>query len=81
MLEFKSFVATQDSLVGVELMHMLKERQIVVEGGDENLTAAEQFYALASSSPHRQDRLASHRLEIDRLRSSSGLSHVSLSSP
>jgi len=29
-------------------MHMIKKRQMVVEAGDEGLTAAEQFYALAS---------------------------------
>jgi hypothetical protein len=29
-------------------MHMIKKRQMVVEAGDEGLTAAEQCYALAS---------------------------------
>jgi hypothetical protein len=29
-------------------MHMIQKRQMVVEAGDEGLTAAEQFYALAS---------------------------------
>ena len=29
-------------------MHMIKKRQMVVESGDESLTAAEQFYALAA---------------------------------
>jgi len=29
-------------------MHMLKKRQLVVEAGDEDLTAAEQFYSLAA---------------------------------
>ena len=29
-------------------MHMIKKRQLVVEEGDEGLTAAEQFYALAA---------------------------------
>jgi putative transposase len=48
MLGFKSFVAAQATLVGIELMHMLKKRQLVVEEGDEDLTAAEQFYALAA---------------------------------
>src|SRR6266446_5974567 len=48
MLGFKSFDAAQDTLVGIELMHMLKKRQMVVEAGAESLTAAEQFYALAS---------------------------------
>lgn len=41
-------MAAQYPLVGVELMHMLKKKPLVVEAGDEGLTAAEQFYALAS---------------------------------
>src|SRR5437762_6377144 len=41
MLGFKSFEAAQDTLVGIELMHMLKKRQLVVEEGDEGRTAAE----------------------------------------
>jgi putative transposase len=48
MLGFKSFAAAQDTLVGIELMHMLKKGQLVVEEGSEGLTAAEQFYALAA---------------------------------
>jgi putative transposase len=48
MLGFKSFDAAQGTLAGIELMHMIKKRQMVVEAGDEGLTAAEQFYALAS---------------------------------
>ena len=48
ILEFKSFDAAQGTLAGVELMHMIKERQLMVEAGDEGLTAAEQFYALAA---------------------------------
>ena len=48
MLGFKSFDAAQDPLVGVELMHMLKKRQMVVEAGEESLTAAELFYSLAA---------------------------------
>lgn len=48
MRGFKSFAAAQDTLVGIELMHMLKTRQLVVEAGEEGLTAAEQFYALAA---------------------------------
>ena len=32
-------------------MHMIKKRQLVVEEGNEGRTAAEQFYALAASSP------------------------------
>ncbi len=48
MLGFKSFEAAQDTLVGIELMHMIKKRQLVVEEGDEGLTAAELFYSLAA---------------------------------
>lgn len=48
MLGFKSFNAAQAMLTGIELMRMLKKRQLVVEEGDEGLTAAEQFYALAA---------------------------------
>jgi putative transposase len=48
MLGFKSFDAAQATLAGIELMHMIKKRQMVVEAEDEGLTAAEQFYALAS---------------------------------
>jgi putative transposase len=47
MLGLKSFDAAQCTLAGVELMHMIKKRQMVVEVG-EGLTAAEQFYALAA---------------------------------
>ena len=50
MLGFKSFVAAQHTLVGIELMHMIKKRQMRVEAGDEGLTAAELFYSLAASS-------------------------------
>jgi putative transposase len=48
MLGFKSFDAAQDTLVGIELMHMIKKRQLVVEEGGEGLTAAELFYSLAA---------------------------------
>jgi putative transposase len=48
MLGFKSFEAAQDTLVGIELMHMIKKRQIRLEDGDEGLTAAELFYSLAA---------------------------------
>jgi hypothetical protein len=33
---------------GIELIHRLKKQQMMVEIGDEGLTAAERFYALAS---------------------------------
>jgi putative transposase len=48
MLGFKSFAAAQGTLVGIELMHMLKKSQMVVEDAVEGLTPAEQFYALAA---------------------------------
>ncbi len=48
MLGFKSFAAAQDTLAGVEIMHMIKKRQLGVEEGAEGLTAAEQFYSLAA---------------------------------
>ena len=47
MLGFKSFAAAQATLIGVELMHMLKKGQLVGEERVEGLTPAEQFYALA----------------------------------
>ena len=46
----KSFDAAQGTLVGMELMHMIQKRQMVIEA--EGLTEAEQFYSLAASSPH-----------------------------
>jgi putative transposase len=48
MLGFKSFEAAQCTLTGVELMHMLKKRQLVVTPGAEGLTVAQQFSALAA---------------------------------
>jgi hypothetical protein len=48
MLGFKSFVAAQDTLVGIELMHMMRKRQLVIEEGDEGRTTAELFYSLAA---------------------------------
>ena len=47
MLGFKSFNAAQGTLAGIELMHMIKKRQIIMEAG-EGLTAAELFYSLAA---------------------------------
>src|SRR5919197_622001 len=44
MLGFKSFAAAQDTLAGIELMHMIRKRQLVVEEGDEGRPAAEMFY-------------------------------------
>src|SRR5215467_13282183 len=48
MLGFKAFDAAQATLVGIELMHMIRKRQLVVEEGDDGLTAAELFYSLAA---------------------------------
>ena len=48
MLGFKSFTAAQDTPVGIELMHMIKKRQLVVEAEEAGLMAAGRFYALAS---------------------------------
>ena len=48
MLGFKAFDAAQSTLVGIELMHMIKKRQLVVAEGDEGRTAAELFSSLAA---------------------------------
>jgi putative transposase len=48
MLGFKAFDAAQCTLAGVELMHMIKKRQMMVEARDEDLTAAALFYSLAA---------------------------------
>ena len=47
MLGFKSFEAAQSTLVGIELMRMLRKGQLA-DGIEKGLTPAEQFYALAS---------------------------------
>jgi transposase-like protein len=48
MLGFKAFEAAQSTLIGIELMHMLKKGQLVVAEREEGLTAAEQFFSLAA---------------------------------
>jgi transposase-like protein len=48
MLGFKAFDAAQGTLAGIELMHMIKKEQMVVEEGREGRTAAELFYSLAA---------------------------------
>ena len=48
MLGFKAFDAAQDTLVGIELMRMIKKREMVVEAGEEGRTEAELFYSLAA---------------------------------
>jgi putative transposase len=47
MLGFKSFDAAQRTLMGIELMHMLRKGQLE-EGAEQGLTPAVQFYALAA---------------------------------
>jgi hypothetical protein len=36
------------SVLGIELMHMIKKRQLVVEEGDDGRTVAELSYTLAA---------------------------------
>src|ERR1043166_9674275 len=48
MLGFKAFAAAQDTLVGIARMHMMKKKQLVLEEGEEGLTATELFYSLAA---------------------------------
>ena len=47
MLGFKSFEAAQSTLTGIELRHMLRKGQLE-DGVKQVLSAADQFYALAS---------------------------------
>ena len=44
----------------IELMHMLKQRQLVLEDGDEGRTAATRFCSLAASCPSRQGQPPLH---------------------
>ena len=46
MLNFKSFRAARNILAGIELMHMIRKGQLLLEGSIE-LSFAHQFYALA----------------------------------
>ena len=46
MLGFKSFQSAKSILAGIELMHMIRKGQLMMEGADD-LTFADQFYALA----------------------------------
>jgi putative transposase len=62
MVGFKAFDAAPGTLGGSDLMHMLKKRQMMMEAGDEGLTAAEPFYSLAASSLHRPGQLPLHDL-------------------
>jgi transposase-like protein len=47
MLGFKSFRTAHRTLVGIELMHMLRKGQLN-NGGRKGLTTVEQFYSLAA---------------------------------
>ena len=46
MLNFKSFRAARSILAGIELMHMIRKGQLMLQGCSE-LSFADQFYALA----------------------------------
>ncbi|PUA18612.1 IS6 family transposase [Glaciimonas sp. PCH181] len=46
MLNFKSFRSAKHILARIELMHMIRKSQLMMEGTDE-MTFADQFYALA----------------------------------
>jgi putative transposase len=46
MLGFKSFQSAKSILAGIELMHMIRKRQLMMEGSDK-ISFADQFYALA----------------------------------
>ena len=46
MLNFKSFRSAKSVLTGIELMHMIRKGQLLLEGGIE-LSFSDQFYALA----------------------------------
>jgi transposase-like protein len=48
MPEFKAFEAAQATLVGIELMHRVKKKQLMIAEGTEGRTAAEQFHALTA---------------------------------
>ncbi len=47
MLGFKSFWAAQNTLAGIELMHMIRKGQLEKDGGEARTPAA-QFYSLAA---------------------------------
>jgi putative transposase len=58
MLGFTSFHAARRTLVGIELMHMMKKKQGVGTEGNDAPSVAEQFYSLAVEAPHRQGQPA-----------------------
>ena len=47
MMGFKSFRAAYNVLAGIELMHMIRKRQMIT-AEEGNLSFADQFYALAA---------------------------------
>jgi len=47
MLGFKAFRSAYSTLVGIELMHMIKKGQMMLDAGS-TMTPAAQFYALAA---------------------------------
>lgn len=49
MLNFKSFRAAKNLLAGIELMHMIRKGQLMMEGYNAR-SFADQFYALAGKS-------------------------------
>ena len=46
MLGFKAFQSAKSIIDGIELMHMIREGQMMTNGS-ESMSFAEQFYALA----------------------------------
>jgi transposase-like protein len=46
MLSFQSFRSARNVLAGIELMHMIRKGQLMIEDGTQ-MSFAEQFYALA----------------------------------
>jgi transposase-like protein len=48
MLGFQSFHTARRTLVGIELMHMIKKKQLEGSSEDQGHTAAELFYSLAA---------------------------------
>src|SRR5215510_6345150 len=60
MVGCKLFAAAQETLVGIALIPMSKNTQMVRAAGAEGLTAAELCYSLAASSLHRQGQLFLH---------------------
>jgi hypothetical protein len=53
-----SFDAAQSTLAGIERMHMIKKKQIMVETGDEGHATTKKFCSLAASYPYRLGQLS-----------------------